>query len=378
MNSWKSRVVAGTALTTAVLTVTATPAGASPAAHHPPSLKVVKTLTSSVVGPLQFAVAGKSVFVADSFTSTLTEIGRTKPIASGGDPSKGGDLAGVAVDPDSRALAYTSTNDSTHSATKLTILKRGDQPVVADLSGFEKKHNPDGKITYGTTSTDPCVLNALKAMQVPASYRGLVDSHPYAVAALGHDTWAVADAGGNDLLQVDRHGHVSVISVLPAQPVRITAAFAAANGLPSCAVGITYKFEAVPTDVEVGPGGALYVTTLPGGPEGPDSGNPGSVYRIDRSGHAARIATGFSGATNLAIDSHGTIYVAEISKGIISKVVCGHPETVLALPNVVALEYADGHLYASTSPAAVSEGKDLSPGSIVVLGTGGKSWSQTS
>ncbi len=41
------------------------------------------------------------------------------------------------------------------------------------------------------------------------------DSHPYAVASLGDGSWAVADAGGNDILKVDSRGHVSVIAVLP-------------------------------------------------------------------------------------------------------------------------------------------------------------------
>ena len=63
---------------------------------------------------------------------------------------------------------------------------------------------------------------------------------------------AVADAGGNDIVKVDRYGHPSLLAVLPPQPVRITSAMAAGLHLDPCVVGITYKFEAVPTDVEVG------------------------------------------------------------------------------------------------------------------------------
>ncbi len=162
-----------------------------------------------------------------------------------------------------------------------------------------------------------------------------------------------------------------MISVLPAQPVKISATFAASMGLPACVVGLTYKFEAVPTDVEIGPRGALYVTTLPGGPEGPNSGNPGSVYRIDRSGHPARIATGFAGATNLAIDPCGNIFVAQIGSGTIAKVVRGKPQTVLSLPGVVGVEYANGHLYASTSITAATEGAQNGPGTVVILGPAG-------
>src|SRR6202042_3276272 len=171
---------------------------------HPQQLRVVKTLSSSFIGPLQFAVAGNKVFVADSFTSTLNLIGDPTPIATGPDPSTGGDLAGVAVDQAHHTLAYTSSTGD-HSTTTLTILRPGAKPVVADLSGFEKTHNPDARITYGITqpltpAAKACILPALVAGQVPGAaqgqvkYHGQVDSHPYAVTSLGDGSWAVADA----------------------------------------------------------------------------------------------------------------------------------------------------------------------------------------
>ena len=90
------------------------------------------------------------------------------------------------------------------------------------------------------------------------------------------------------------------------------------------------------------------------------------MYRIARGGHPTRIATGFASATNLAIDPHGTIYVAELGAGRISKIVeCGKRQTVINLPGVVAIEYANGHLYASTSPAAAG---GQGPGTVVLLG----------
>jgi hypothetical protein len=341
-------------------------AGAPSASAHRPDhvhqLHVVKTLSSSFVGPLQFAVAGPAVFVADSFTSTLSLIGLSKPIATG--PGDGGDIAGVAVDARRAALAYTSSN-ADHSTTSLTILQLGHKKVVADLAQFERTRNPDRVVHYGVKNPSKCVRNALNAAHIPVNYTGEIDSHPYAVVSLGGGNWAVADAGGNDVLKVDRYGHVSLLSVLPAQPLVVSPAFAAANDLPKCTIGITYKFEAVPTDVELGPGGGLYVTTLPGGGEGPNS-NPGSVYRISRCGGAAhRVATGFNGATNLAIDRSGHIFVAEIGSGTVSEVVHGKRVQVLELPGVVAVEYANGRLYASTAPAASdAEG----PGTVVVLG----------
>ncbi len=361
----RSKIGAATAATVGIIV----PFAAVPAYAHTTnsanSLHVVRTLSSDFVGPLQFAVSGRSVYVADSFTSTLNLIGRSSPLATGPDPDTGGDIAGVAVDPGRRALAYTSSNGD-HSSTKLTILQHGKKPVVADLSGFEAKRNPDQINKYGIKNPSQCVTDALEPLDIPVNYRGLVDSHPYSVTAIGGGSWAVADAGGNDIVKVDRHGHVSLIAVLPSQPVTITAAFAASQKLPDCVVGVTYRFEPVPTDVEVGPHGTLYVTTLPGGPEGPDAGNLGSVYRVDRWAHVRKIATGFASATNLAIDRHGDIYVAELGAGTLSKVYHGKPRPVLTLPGVVAVEYANGQLYASTAPL-VTGGNG--PGSVYLLGT---------
>lgn len=354
---------AGAAL--AAVAFSAAPASAHPAKPHHPQhdLHVVKTLASNYVGPLQFAVSGRHVFVADAFTSTLTMIGQDAPIAVGPDPAQGGDLAAVAVDPRTGALAYASSNGD-HSKTTLTITRPGHRTVVADLSAFERKHNPDGRTQYGVRNPSQCVQDAFAAMGVPATYRGTVDSHPYAVTALGGGSWAVADAGGNDVLKVDSRGRVSLIAVLPSQPLTVTAEFAAASGLPACTVGITYNFEAVPTDVETGRHGALYVSTLPGGPEGP-GGLSGSVYTIDRWAHPHRLATGFAGATNLAVDAKGEVYVAELWAGRLSTIRHGQPQPVLDLPGIVAVEYANGHLYASTAPAVT--GAD-GPGTVVLLG----------
>lgn len=82
------------------------------------------------------------------------------------------------------------------------------------------------------------------------------------------------------------------------------------------------------------------------------------------------MATGFGSATNLAIDPRGGVYVAELGAGRISKVECGRRQTVIELPGVVAVEWANGHLYASTAPGAV--GAD-GPGTVVEIGAGSSS-----
>ena len=167
------------------------------------------------------------------------------------------------------------------------------------------------------------------------------------------------NAGGNDILRVSRSGAISTVAVLPAQPVKITTELAGVLSVPNC-VGITYRFEPVPTDVEVR-NGKVYVTTLPGG-----AGGLGSVYRLGWHGKPIKIAGGFAQATNLAVSPSGRIYVVELGVGIFTPGKDG-PRKVLDLPNAAAVEWANGHLYASTAPVAASEGKDTSPGHIFVV-----------
>jgi hypothetical protein len=345
---------------------TMTGLGAVPASADAPSLHVVQTLSSAYVAPLQFAVNSRSVFVADAAASALFKIGRSAPIATGpaptSNPETSGDLAGVAIH--DGTIAYT-TSSGDHKDTRLTILRHGHKKVVS-LSAFEQKYNPDRRNAYGlvnASSVSSQCKAELTANHAPLSYTGLVDSHPYAVASLGDDAWAVADAGGNDILKVDKLGHVSLIAVLPPQSLKVTSAVATALHTPHCA-GVTYRTEPVPTDIEVGPHGKLFVSTLPGGPDGPGLPARGSVYQVG-SGWTHRLATGFAGATNLAVGPSGWIYVAQLSAGTIAVVHDGKPRVVATLKGVAGLEWANGHLYASTAPAVTG---GSGPGTVVVLG----------
>ncbi len=339
----------------------AAPASAAPAVRQ---LHVVKTLTTDVVAPLQFAVSGKKVYVADDAAGTLSVIGKGVIARA----PAGDELAGVEVDPFTSAYAYT-TNNQDHTQSALTIVTPGRPNVVADLYQFEQQHNPDSVNHYGIQgSASQACTNELDKAGIPTRYTGELDTHPYAVAPLGFGAWAVADAGGNDVLRVDRYGHVSVLAVLPPQTIVVSPEFAQQTGAPDC-VGVTYAFEPVPTDVEWTFTGLL-VTTLPGG-----EGAPGSLYRIGWFGGVTQVATGFAGAVNLAAAPDGSVYVAEIGTGNITKItLTGRRQVVAHLDSLVAVEWANGHLYASTSPAAASEGDGPPsttpppPGSVVELG----------
>lgn len=347
-------LVAGTAL------AAVTGAGAANAApmNH---LRVAYTLPGSYAAPLQFAVSGHTVAVADDFASALYLVGHRKPIATGFPATQteeqSGDLAGVDIK-DGR-IAYTTTR-ADHKKTLLVVLSHGRAVLQADLGAYEQRKNPDGQVTYGPTEPVSAACAAeLSAVGAPTgAYRGQKDSHPYAVAGLSDGSWLVADAGGNDLLRVDRWGRISTVAVFPAQPLTVTPQIAAAEGTADC-VGITYRFESVPTDVEV-VHGEVYVSTLSG------SQADGRIYAVGRRGHLQQLAGGIPSATNIAVAPSGRIFVVELGTGIFSVSRHGLKEAV-ALPDVAAVEWADGRLYASTAPVAASQGQDTSPGHIVVL-----------
>jgi hypothetical protein len=323
----------------------------------------VTVLSSSLAFPLQLAVSGRSVYVADSGASALVRLGDQAPLVTGPQP---GEVGGVSLGRDGRTIAYTTLDYATGAARFVIHPPRG-ADVVVDTRAFESTRNPDAGIEYGVANPSDCVRAALEAdpQAPPATYTGQVDSHAYASVAVGNG-WVVADAGGNDLLRVSADGRVSLLTVLPAQPFTFTADAAAALGLPDCVVGVTYRFEAVPTDVELGTDGMLYVTTLPGGPETPALGARGSLYRVDpRSGAYTRIAGGIIGATNVAVADDGAIYVTEFFAGRVSRIVRGAPRPYLSLPGAVAVEVQHGALYVATAPETDANGVPTGHGTVV-------------
>jgi hypothetical protein len=369
MHPLHRRALAAAALTatavTAALPLGAAGAAAAGGSSAPPT---VTTVSDGYLFPLTFAVSKGRIYVADAATATLSLNSPDRVIARG---PKGGEIAGVEFDKAGRTFAYATTDYKT-GLTTLRIKAPGRRAVVANLSAFEKRYNPDRRVRYGVDNPSKCVSDAFKKIEgaPPVTYTGIVESHPYAVASYGTG-WIVADAAGNDLLRVNAKGQVSLLRVMPRQPFKITATAAASLGLPACAIGVTYNFESVPTDVEVGPRGELYVSTLPGGPEGPVPGfaGRGSVYLMSaRTGAVSKIATGFSGTTNVAVTPSGKVYVSELGAGRVSVIEKRRPRVVVDLPNVVAVEYSGGKLYASTVAPTDDKGNPTGTGKIVRIG----------
>jgi hypothetical protein len=303
-------------------------------------------LAEGLAGPLQFAVQagpdvpGRKIYVGQSFAGLLSQVGVAVPLAT----EPGGEVAGVDVAPDG-TVYFVTTGPSGALLQKLS--PGGAQSVVADLGAYETANNPDGGVTYGFAGIDDECLDLLPVIpdQPPWVYTGIVESHPYAVA-VAHGKVYVADAAGNTILEVTPRGAIRTAALMPVQPLVVTAEMAAGLGLPDCVVDHTYNFEPVPTDIELGTDGKLYVTTLPGGPEEPGFPARGGVWRVNAfTGHKSQLAGGIAGATNLAIGKGGTIYVTELFGNRVSKVSGGGVVPVLDLPSPAAVEYARGYLY---------------------------------
>ncbi len=159
-------------------------------------------------------------------------------------------------------------------------LRRNAFRVSTDVSAFEAANNPD--------AADP---------------GSGFDSNPYAVARARHGGVVVADAGGNDLLAVDRHGRTRLLAVFPARMVDAPPFL----GLPP---GTKIPMQAVPNSVVRGPDGAWYVGQLTGFPFPVGAAN---VYRVVPGRAPTVYASGFTNVIDLAFDRRGRLLVLEIA-----------------------------------------------------------------
>jgi hypothetical protein len=201
----------------------------------------------------------------------------------------------------------------------LQVEPSGRWRVDADISDFEDQHNPAG---------------------------GPKDSNPYGVLILAGDRY-VTDAGGNDLLHVAANGDVSLVAVLPSVPA------------PAA--------EAVPTEVEMGPDGSLYVSLLTGAPF---TAGVAGVYKIV-SGQAPQLFQGgFKTIIDFTFGPDGSMYVLEHATsqtffggpGRLTKVAPNGTRTVittaLSRPTSVLVD-TDGVIYVSNKGTSVGTGEVL-------------------
>jgi sugar lactone lactonase YvrE len=232
----------------------------------------------------------------------------------------------------------------------------GTAESVVDLAAYETANNPDAA-QPGNEGPD-------------SNANGLTASDGSVI---------VADAGGNDLLQVAADGTVTPLAVFPVsmQPVPVDPN---ASPDPNASVDpnaspAMIPMDPVPTSVVVGPDGAYYVGQLTGFPFPPGGA---SVFRVVPGEDPTVYASGFTNVIGLAFGSDGSLYVLEISHdglanaapggppmGGLWKVPAGGgtPELIasdgLVMPGGLAMS-GDGTLYISTCAVCAGGGSIVS------------------
>lgn len=326
----------------------AAPAQAAPAGE---------TIADHLVSPLSLAVAKSgTTYVTDNFTGGLWSIpqgGKPTPVYQS--KEKNAEVGGASTY--GKWVTFTVTGEK-------KIVYRWKEGMakpmkLANVGAYEAKKNPDEGQTYGLQgATADCAAKWPVKQAGPATYTGIVDSHPYSTYTTKKGVY-VGEAAGNDILWIDNNGKVKTVAVLPPTEVTITQAAADELHLDACFVGLKYWLEPVPTDVELGPDGWLYVSSLPGGPESAALGANGRVYKVNpKSGKVKLVAGGFIGTVDLAVANNGDVYVAELFAGQISKIKAGKnkakPFLQVNMPG--AVEWTKSALYYTEN--AVPAGKN--------------------
>jgi DNA-binding beta-propeller fold protein YncE len=308
-------------LAAAAIVVPAGPAVAGSTAEH----SEPRTLAEGLTAPLSLTVTyDESVLVTQNFAGLLSRVnddGSTTTLYQG---AEGWSVGGVETRHGTRYFVENAGAGEGDPAALKGYLKsidpEGDVHTLADLAGHEREKNPDGGQHYGFGPDVPEACLAEWPAFPPARYQGGVDSNPYAVAKRDGKAY-IADAGANAILEVDiETGDVDTLAVLPPRPVVIPAGTripvdmeGTTVEVPACVVGHEYAFEPVPTDLEFGPDGRLYVTSLPGGPEDPSLGARGAIFRVNPSTGSTHVwAEDILSPTGLAIADDGDVYVASL------------------------------------------------------------------
>jgi hypothetical protein len=194
------------------------------------------------------------------------------------------------------------------------------------------------------------------------------DSDPYAVIIDG-DRALVADAAGNDVLSVDRHGHISTFAVF----ANITTG--ACAGRPNDAG--TTGCDAVPDALAIGPNGDIYVGGLGG--EAPGAGR---VWELDkRTGKIVKTWRNLTTVTGVAVAHDGTLYVSELGggptgSGDVVRIKANGSRVSVSVPAPAGLLLAPlgKQLYVSVYSTSPAGGLGSGPGSSGSTDTSGQVW----
>ncbi len=338
-------LAAAAALALAGSTAGAALTGASAAPTDHKAKPTVAVVAKKLVGPLSVAQAPDGTrYWTDAFVGILY---KQAPDGTVSVVYKSKNHGSDGVSADGGALRFVTGSNDNKSGGVFTLDGAGAPVQLGDTYAYEKAANPDGKFKYGFLKTPKSCVAQLPPIVRP--YSGVKETHSYAVATANNVTY-VADAGANAILALNAQGQFSTVAALKPVKVKVTKSAALANDLPNCAIGKKIALEAVPTDIEYGPDGQLYVTSLPGGPEDGSLGLNGRVLKIDpTTGHVSTITGGLLSPTGVAVASNGDIYVAQLFRGVISKIKAGKHKarTYLRVPFPAAVEVTPTGLLAT-------------------------------
>lgn len=272
----------------------------------------VRTVATGFAGPLNVSVAPNGrLYVADAFLGQIVKVdprsGRTTPLVTDLGFSPGVDVHGGQIY--FTATAEPTGPDDLGSALLMRATPSGTVKPVADLLKFELDENPDGQ---PQTPTDAL-------------------TNPYGVLALPGRT-IVADAAGNSLVEVRANGRTRLLTSFPVS-VEGECAEAENNGVPRGGC------DPVPTGVDLGPDGYLYVSGL--GAE-----VAGFVWKVDaRTGEIVETFDGFPPLTGIAVGDDGSLYASSLFTGMIFRIAPDGSTSVAEVPGPTGMEYGRGVLY---------------------------------
>ena len=314
-----------------------------------------EVIAKGVPSPLSLAVAKDgSAYVTANFAGMLWHVAKGQP------PEilyqtkeKNAEVGGVSRYQNTLTFTITGKNKVIKQ-----MVNGGKPTTLADVGKYEATKNPDKGVTYGLQgATAECIAqwpvkDARSGDVHRASWtrtrtpptrptRACTSARPPATTSCGSATTARS-----------RRSRCCPRLPWPSRPRPPRRC-----KIPACAVGLEYWFEPVPTDVELGPDGWLYVSSLPGGPEDGSLGAQGRVYKVNpKSGKVKLVADGFISTVDVAVAGNGDVYVAELFTGMIKRIKAGSSKAkpFAQLAMVGAIEYTKGYLYA-TDKALIGE-----------------------
>ncbi|HET7901412.1 MAG TPA: ScyD/ScyE family protein [Candidatus Nanopelagicales bacterium] len=306
------RTSLGVVLGVSALTVAGAAAAAPAGAAAPPLPPGVTVLAAGFQQPAHVAFGPRgTLYVADIGSGAISKVslrsGRSWVVTS-----SLGFAAGIDVGRDGHVYATSVLGDPETGPVPARVVRLGHHgkvKVAVDTFAWEKAHNPDGQ-----SQTVDSVSN------------------PYSVLKL-KDRLIVVDAGANDMLEVRGH-KVRTLTVFPVS----TAGECATR--PENDPG-TFGCDPVPTDVEMGRDGYLYVSGL-------GAFAAGHIWKVDpRSGKIVRSWDGLPPLTGLAVGANGTIYAASLVANQVLRI-RGTDVDVADIPGPADAEYSHGMLVVSS------------------------------